>query len=372
MAQARSWQISEASGRVTVTDTRGTRAAERGMTVAPGATVQTAPGSRAVMVRGPEFVTVSSNSRIRIPEAAQQAGLIQILQDWGTALFRIDKQPNPHFGVKTPYLAAVVKGTTFSVTVSREGASMQVVEGAVEVSTDDGGARELVRPGSLAMVSASDRYRLSVQGDNAHTVDSPVRGTTPSEPVTPMATPAPPPASDMSAPGDGAALADVASAGEATGIVATVIAEKPVDLGKVTNGMVTGSVVTQLASAVIAPAVSIPGALSISANADDGGVRADRQQSDAVARSASERLADTREKVDDDRSNGRGAVGADRSAEARARDEAKVVEAAQRAADQRARDDAKAADDAAKAKEKADKPDTKDADKTDKPDAKDT
>ena len=53
---------------------------------------------------------------------------------------------------------------------------MQVVEGAVEVSTDDGGARDLIRPGSVAMVAAGDRYRLSVQGTDAHTIDSPVRG----------------------------------------------------------------------------------------------------------------------------------------------------------------------------------------------------
>jgi ferric-dicitrate binding protein FerR (iron transport regulator) len=39
-----------------------------------------------------------------------------------------------------------VKGTTFSVTVSPTGASVQVIEGAVEVATNDGGARQLVEP----------------------------------------------------------------------------------------------------------------------------------------------------------------------------------------------------------------------------------
>ncbi|HEX8414831.1 MAG TPA: FecR family protein, partial [Sphingomicrobium sp.] len=148
------WTVSEAAGKVTVTDVSGTKPVARGMVIPAGATLTTGPGGRAVMVRGPEFVTVSANSRLRVAEAAQQTGLVQILQDWGNAMFRIDKQKNPHFAVKTPYLAAVVKGTTFSITVSREGASMQVVEGAVEVSTGDGGARDLIRPGSVAMVAA--------------------------------------------------------------------------------------------------------------------------------------------------------------------------------------------------------------------------
>jgi hypothetical protein len=109
--------------------------------------VTTGADGNAVLVRGREFVTVRRNSQIRIPAGGEERSIIQIVQDWGSALFDIGKQPDPHFGVKTEYLAAVVKGTMFTVTVARDGASMQVLEGAVEVSTDDGGARDLVRHG---------------------------------------------------------------------------------------------------------------------------------------------------------------------------------------------------------------------------------
>src|SRR3546814_1605096 len=68
-----------------------------------------------------------------------------IVESAGNIVFSIKKKLTPHFGVQTPYLAAVVKGTTFSVTVDGTGASVQVVEGAVEVSTLDGGARDLIR-----------------------------------------------------------------------------------------------------------------------------------------------------------------------------------------------------------------------------------
>ncbi len=61
-------------------------------------------------MRGREFMTLRQNAQLRIPELALERGLVQIIQDYGSALFNIGKQPNPHFGVETPYLAAVVKG----------------------------------------------------------------------------------------------------------------------------------------------------------------------------------------------------------------------------------------------------------------------
>jgi hypothetical protein len=61
----------------------------------------------------------------------------------------------------------VVKGTTFTVTVGPEDARVKVTEGAVQVSTLDGGASDLLMPGSMAMVGKSDLYRLMVEGKDA-------------------------------------------------------------------------------------------------------------------------------------------------------------------------------------------------------------
>ena len=228
------WTVSEASGRVMVTDASGARTATRGMTVPAGASVTTESGARAVLVRGQEFVTISPNSRLRLVAEAQSAGLIQVLQDWGNALFRIEKQRSPHFGVKTPYLAAVVKGTTFSITVSREGASMQVVEGAVEVSTEDGGARELIRSGAVAMVAASDRYRLTV-GDRI--VDSPARADSPAAPAAPV-------------PSNDAAAASLIPNEAIAEINVSILAEA-VDLAKETSGMIAGTSALVFAAAFV-------------------------------------------------------------------------------------------------------------------------
>jgi hypothetical protein len=110
LAQNGAWTVSEAKGTVTVIDARGQRSAKAGTKLLSGATVRTAARSSAVLARGREFVTLRQNAQLRIPEAARQRGLVQIIQDYGSALFNIGKQPNPHFGVETPYLAAVVKG----------------------------------------------------------------------------------------------------------------------------------------------------------------------------------------------------------------------------------------------------------------------
>ena len=108
-----------------------------------------AADGRAVLVRGGEFVIVSPHSRLRIA-AEDRRSFVQIIQDVGRVVFQIERKATPHFSVQTPYLAALVKGTTFSVTVGPEGGTVTVKEGRVEVSTLDGAIRRDVDPGMMA------------------------------------------------------------------------------------------------------------------------------------------------------------------------------------------------------------------------------
>jgi hypothetical protein len=259
LAQGAGWTVSEASGTVVVQDAGGKRAAQRGTVIAEGATLSTGAGARAVVVRGKDFMTVNANSRVRIPAAAEQRGVLDVLQDWGNAIFQIEKKPNPHFGVRTPYLAAVVKGTTFSITVTEQGSSLQVIEGAVETSTSDGGARELIRPGVVAIVSAADRYRLTVQGQDTRTIDSPQRGAAGA--VAPA--PAAPDPQAIAQPDAGTTadtqFEDVTPGSEQTvtevaevQMIDTPITASAADLGKITDGLVGGSTGVQIASVEVA------------------------------------------------------------------------------------------------------------------------
>jgi FecR protein len=167
------WKISEKSGTVTVLHSGVSKIALQGNAISTGDVVNTGANGRAVLVRGQEYLVIAPNSRLRIADPAPSGGMIQILQDVGNVIFKIKRKSTPHFAVQTPYLAAVVKGTTFSVTVNESGASVQVIEGAVEVNTNDGGARDLVRPGMIAAVNARNLFQLKIDGDTSHVTVSP-------------------------------------------------------------------------------------------------------------------------------------------------------------------------------------------------------
>ena len=174
-AGAPAWTVSESSGAVNILHAGTSKVANRGGALVIGDVVVTGARGRAVLVRGQEFLVVSPNSRISIADPANTGGLIQIVQNWGSAIFKIEKKTEKHFAVKTPYLAAVVKGTTFNITVDDKGARVQVTEGRVEVATPDGRAVSMVLPGEVGLVNARDTMRLTIQGLEKRNIDSPDR-----------------------------------------------------------------------------------------------------------------------------------------------------------------------------------------------------
>ncbi|MEX1250386.1 MAG: FecR family protein [Hyphomonas sp.] len=166
------WQVTESSGAVTITHETGTVPAARGVSLKPGDAVETGADGRAVIVRGGEYLIVGATSLVKISAPDQADAKTQISQPFGSVLFKIQKKESWDFGVKTPYLAAVVKGTTFNVTVTDAGATLQVTEGEVEVSTLDGGAVDLLGPGRIARISTDDPKLLRVLGAGATEIRS--------------------------------------------------------------------------------------------------------------------------------------------------------------------------------------------------------
>ncbi len=284
-AQDGGWKVSESKGAVTIIDSASERTATLGMIVPAGAAVQTGAKSSAVLVRGKEFVTLRQNSRVRIAPADRQRSIVQILQDYGSAMFNIGKQADPHFAVETPYLAAVVKGTTFIISVTDVAATLQVTEGAVEASTRDGGARELIRPGNIAMIAAGDNLRMVVEGETRRVIDSPARPAPPVSPEPPVgaengrsgaAEPAAPEADtgagyQSRGNSQAAAAAEVADASYRTGTITAVIASAPADLRGYSGGFVAGEVA--VAASLVAAESSARNTRSPAAvgNAGNGG-----------------------------------------------------------------------------------------------------
>lgn len=352
------WQVSETSGEVRLTHNGQARAAVRGALLASGATITTGAKARAVIVRGEEFVVISPGSQLRVPAANSPNTVMQMIEDFGTAVFKIKKKSTPHFGVQTPYLAAVVKGTTFTVTIGPEGGSVQVTEGAVEVSTLDGGAADLVEPGDIASVGASDLYQLTIEGDGSKIIRS-ENGPAASGIVT----------SSKALPAQGAAATSSAAATGSTAfdgpvsqpfMIGAAIAENRQSLGAVTDGLVDGDVAMELA----AIAVQDIRASDAHLNSQDGDTRGGSNAAPGQAGQAPGKSGEAPGQVGDtpgksveapgnsgSGSSGSGSSGSgDSSADAAAE---KAAKEAEQAAEKAAQEAAQAADEAAKAAEKA-------------------
>uniref|UniRef100_UPI0025E4C66A FecR family protein n=1 Tax=Novosphingobium sp. Chol11 TaxID=1385763 RepID=UPI0025E4C66A len=284
------WTLSEASGLVTVSSSGLIRVASRGSSLKVGDVIATGPKGRAVIVRGQEYLVVAPGSQIKVADPAKSGGMTQIIEQFGNVVFKIKKMTMPHFAVETPFLAAVVKGTTFSVTVTERGASVQVLEGRVEVETRDGGARYLVLPNDIGSVAGTAPGRLNVQGRETRSIDSPTAGggvAAPSAQILqaePAAASEPAAAAEPAAAEPAAASAEVAaepaSANSPAGtVIAETVSEPPVALGSVTNGMVSGSLL----------AVASPVAILASAGAsgEDRAGAAAESESGAKAASSS-------------------------------------------------------------------------------------
>ena len=164
------WVITSIDGDAKVRSLDATEvAAASGATLAEGMTVTTGAGSRLVLNRGGDTVTVSPNSQFSIgPDTASDSSP-NILQTLGTMLFSIDSSAGPrNFQVRTPYLAAVIKGTVFSVSVTPEGSALHVTEGLVQVADLASGQIGLVAVGQTARVSATGGGGLNIdRGDGS-------------------------------------------------------------------------------------------------------------------------------------------------------------------------------------------------------------
>jgi hypothetical protein len=164
-APAPQWKVTQAAGDVRVLQGDKVQPARAGRMLPAGAAISTGSNARAVIVRGQEFIVLSPGTQLRLPEIRQQTGLVQIIQEFGSALFKIEKKSTPHFGVKTRYLVAVVKGTTFRIDASGNRASVAVTDGAVQVSTNDHKSSMLLTPGQEAAVGSDTDNKIAVQGN---------------------------------------------------------------------------------------------------------------------------------------------------------------------------------------------------------------
>jgi hypothetical protein len=159
------WSISKSSGEVWVTTTGAAQASlKQEDALKPGDTIRTGRNGRVLLTRGEETILVAPNSVIGVPAEKKDGMSTTIQQQAGSILLEVEKRNVKHFEVETPYLAAVVKGTQFSVTVDGASTRVEVRRGQVEVSDFKSGQIAQVMPGQAATSFAHGKPGLSLSG----------------------------------------------------------------------------------------------------------------------------------------------------------------------------------------------------------------
>lgn len=159
------WSVSKSSGEVWLA-TSGAQPVSLNQdgTLKPGDTIRTGRNGRVLLVRGEETILISPNSVVGLPAEKKEGLSTTIIQQAGSILLEVEKRNVKHFEVETPYLAAVVKGTQFSVTVGAGSTKVGVVRGQVEVSDFKTGQIAQVMPGQSATVFEHGKPGLSLSG----------------------------------------------------------------------------------------------------------------------------------------------------------------------------------------------------------------
>src|ERR1700730_5847044 len=164
-AEGEAWSVSKSSGEVWMTTTGAQQVSlgQEEVLSAAGA-VRTGRNGRVLLVRGAETILVSPNSVIGLPTEKKDGLSTTIMQQAGSILLEVEKRNVKHFEVETPYLAAVVKGTQFRVSVNAGSARIDVIRGQVGVADFRSGQTAQVMRGQVATAFAQGKPGLSLSG----------------------------------------------------------------------------------------------------------------------------------------------------------------------------------------------------------------
>ena len=159
------WHVGKSSGEVWLTAAGVQQVSLTGdATLKPGDNIRTGRNGRVLLVRGQETILISPNSVVGLPKEVKEGLSTTIIQQAGSILLEVEKRNVKNFEVETPYLAAVVKGTQFRVSVNGSDANVEVLRGEVEVADFKSGQFALVLPGQFAKVLAHGSGGLSLSG----------------------------------------------------------------------------------------------------------------------------------------------------------------------------------------------------------------
>jgi hypothetical protein len=165
VVMADDWMVDRLRGEVQVQVAGAWQDLQRGDIVSDESRIRSLDGSRVVFTRGAEAIELSGATEIRIFDQAGQR-MTTVMQAYGTVTVEAERLQVQHFSIQTPYLAAIVKGTRFTVHSSDGQSSVDVERGLVQVQDYVHGVATDITPGQSAVVSPD--VVLDVSGIGAH------------------------------------------------------------------------------------------------------------------------------------------------------------------------------------------------------------
>lgn len=157
------WVAARATDQVSYTlDNKTWSPLRKGMVVPNKAWISTGSRGRLQLVRGTESIAFHPNTLASVvTRGSGKSRKTEVNQHVGQIVLEIEKRQKPHTTVQTPFLAAVVKGTQFTVEVGAANAAVSVDRGVVEVTGFKSRERSNLTAGQKAAVTEAG---MSVDG----------------------------------------------------------------------------------------------------------------------------------------------------------------------------------------------------------------
>jgi FecR protein len=165
-AFADDWVAERLRGRVVVLNNGQWEPLSVGDVVSDDRPVRTLLSGRVVFRRGAETISIAGDTQISIHDASGRR-MTTVTQSFGTVTIEAERQQVQHFSVQTPFLAAVVKGTQFTVVSGKTGAKVAVDRGMVQVRDTMHSVMTDVPAGQNAKVGPGHMLTVSGPGEKS-------------------------------------------------------------------------------------------------------------------------------------------------------------------------------------------------------------
>ena len=163
-AMAAGWTADRVRGEVLVEAGSSWEQVQRGIEINDGARLKTGASGRVDLSRGKDHFSLGANTSVQIRDSGPDL-MTSVIQSAGVVSVDVERRNVQHFSVQTPFLAAVVKGTRFTVTSDSSGSHVDVDRGVVQVQDNSNDLVADVHPGQTADVT--NEAPLQVEGTGA-------------------------------------------------------------------------------------------------------------------------------------------------------------------------------------------------------------